>query len=96
MGDQTIWGGGAGGQEDGIAMKGAQSKIKWGEGTHGVNGGHTQAPPPPIVTPLRVTKRTLRDTKYSVIGIFIIAYIYWNNRHFMQLKNIYISFGAIL
>ena len=57
-----MWGGGAdlhlgGGQEDGIALKGAQSKVKWGNqwGTHDVNGGHVPpAPPPPIplVTPL--------------------------------------------
>ena len=41
------------GQEKGIAMKGAQSKVKWGCGSmgggHGVNGGHG---PHPIVTPL--------------------------------------------
>ena len=46
--ESLFWGpkgGGAdlhlGGQEDGIVMKGAQSKVKWGEamGAEGVNGG---------------------------------------------------------
>ena len=45
-----------GGQEDGIAMKGAQSKVKWvANGAHGVNGeggGGLWPPRPPIVTPL--------------------------------------------
>ena len=36
---------GVGGQDDGIAMKGAQSKAKWGG--HGVNGGIGPRPPPP-------------------------------------------------
>ena len=39
-----------GGQEDGIAMKGAQSNVKWGEGpmgAHGVNGrSHCLGPSP--------------------------------------------------
>ena len=34
-----------GGQDDGIAMKGAQSKAKWGG--HDVNGGIGPRPPPP-------------------------------------------------
>ena len=46
-----------GGQEDGIAMKDAQSKVKWevggGNGGHGVNGGGGACSPGPhIVTPL--------------------------------------------
>ena len=46
-----------GGGEDGIAMKGAQSKVKW-VGGHGVNGV-VMAPRPPttIVTPLIKTHR---------------------------------------
>ena len=51
MGGQTfIWGAG-GGQEDGIAMKGAQSKVKWGanEGPwcEWWGGGHGPPRPPP-------------------------------------------------
>ena len=33
-----------GGQEDGIAMKGAQSKVKWGADGVGMGGGGAMAP----------------------------------------------------
>ena len=43
FGGPDLHGGGGGGQEDVIAMKGAQSKVKWGGGewvrAHDVNGG---------------------------------------------------------
>ena len=47
-GGEQIFMGGGGGQEDGIALKGAQSKVKW-LGAHGVNGGGggmVPSPPP--------------------------------------------------
>ena len=57
--------GGGGLLEDGIAMKSAQSKVKWeGQwGDHGVNGGTNapQAPPPPIVTPLIILRQNKSD-----------------------------------
>ena len=45
------FGGGGGGQDDGIAMKGAQSKVKWGGGGWGGGqwGAHGVTP---IVMPL--------------------------------------------
>ena len=60
VGEQTfVWGGGGGGQEDGIAMifspshiYCAQSKVKWGPnggangGANGVNGEAVPPPPP--------------------------------------------------
>ena len=54
------WGGG-GGQEDGIAMKDAQSKVKWGSQWGGPwcewGGGHgPQAPP--VATPLSTKPHT--------------------------------------
>ena len=47
-----------GGQEEGIGMKGAQSKVKWRGGGHHVNGWPCPpGPPPPIVAPLVLTTR---------------------------------------
>ena len=46
-GDRPYSGGWGGGQEDGIAMKDAQSKVKWGGamGAHSVNGAMDSRPP---------------------------------------------------
>ena len=69
-----------GGQEDGITMKGAQSKVKWGGGNggaHGVNGGHgPQAPPPHTVTPLLLFRSLDRVAAFSIsLFLFLICHL---------------------